>query len=81
MIVDEIITLEDGNEYVLLYKTQVDGGEYFVASKLVDANPSTEYQVFELAKEKLDTFVYDSIPFPLSKVNFLIFKYGNFKKF
>lgn len=59
MIVDEIITLEDGNEYVLLYKTQVDGGEYFVASKLIDANPSTEYQVFELAKEKLDTFVYE----------------------
>lgn len=47
MGVDEVITLDDGKEYVLLLSTNVDGEKYFLASEVVDNAPTTSYELFK----------------------------------
>lgn len=47
MGIDEIITLEDGTEYILLLSTQRDDSKYFLASKYVNDAPTDSYEVFK----------------------------------
>lgn len=47
MGIDEIITLEDGSEYILLLSTEVDGAKYFLASKYVNEAPTDSYELFK----------------------------------
>ena len=44
---DEIITLEDGTEYILLLSTQRDDSKYFLASKYENDAPTDSYEVFK----------------------------------
>lgn len=61
MGVDEIITLEDGSEYILLLSSMQDNGKYFLASKFVNEAPTEDYELFkelvidnEFAVEKVE---------------------------
>ena len=47
MGIDEIITLEDGSEYILLLSTEHEGEKYFLASKYINEKPSDEYELFK----------------------------------
>ena len=47
MGIDEIITLEDGTEYILLLSTQRDDSKYFLASKYENDAPTDSYEVFK----------------------------------
>ncbi len=47
MGIDEIITLEDGSEYILLLSTEDNGAKYFLASKYVNGAPTDSYEVFK----------------------------------
>ena len=50
MSVDEIITLEDNSEYVLLSESIRDGFKYFLASQLINSAPSDNYVIFKEIK-------------------------------
>ncbi len=47
MGIDEVITLEDGSEYILLLSTEKDGSKYFLASKYVNDEPTDSYDLFK----------------------------------
>ena len=47
MGVDEIITLEDGKEFILLAETMLEGEKYFMAVEAVDNKPSENYALFK----------------------------------
>ena len=47
MGIDEIITLEDGSEYILLLSTEQEGAKYFLASKYVNEAPTDSYELFK----------------------------------
>ncbi len=47
MGIDEVITLEDGSEYILLLSTEKDGSKYFLASKYVNDAPTDSYDLFK----------------------------------
>ncbi len=47
MGIDEVITLEDGSEYILLLSTEKDGSKYFLASKYVNEAPTDSYDLFK----------------------------------
>lgn len=47
MGIDEVITLEDGSEYILLLSTEKDGSKYFLASKYVNDSPTDSYDLFK----------------------------------
>lgn len=46
---DTMITLEDGETYVLLDETEIEENKYFFAVKIdkETTNPTTEYEIFE----------------------------------
>ena len=47
MSVDEIITLEDGKEYILLLESVVDNANYFLGVEAINNEPSDHYEVFK----------------------------------
>lgn len=47
MGIDEVITLEDGKEYVLLLTTNLDGNKYFLAAEVINNEPSEKYEIFK----------------------------------
>ena len=47
MGVDEIITLEDGKEYVLLLSSIHEGEKYFLAVEAVNNVPTDNYELFK----------------------------------
>ncbi|MBE6148389.1 MAG: hypothetical protein E7167_02715 [Firmicutes bacterium] len=47
MGVDEIITLEDGKEYILLLESIQDGEKYFLAVEAVDNAPTENFEIFK----------------------------------
>ncbi len=47
MGIDEIITLEDGKEYVLLTQSIQDGEKYFLAVEAVNNVPTDNYELFK----------------------------------
>ena len=47
MGIDEVITLEDGSEYILLLSTEKDDSKYFLASKYVNEAPTDSYNLFK----------------------------------
>ncbi|MBE6155631.1 MAG: hypothetical protein E7164_02605 [Firmicutes bacterium] len=51
MGVDEIITLEDGKEYVLLIETLHEGEKYFLAVEAINNVPSDNYELFKEINE------------------------------
>lgn len=46
MNVDEVITLEDGKEYVLLLDSMVNGNRYFLAVEIINNVPTENYELF-----------------------------------
>lgn len=56
---DTMITLEDGQSYVLLDETEINEKKYFFAVKIDNEtqNPTTEYEVFEEEIEDGDTYM------------------------
>lgn len=51
MGVDEIITLEDGKEFILLTETVLEGEKYFMAVEAIDNEPSEHYEIFKQVVE------------------------------
>ena len=47
MGVDEIITLEDGKEYILLLESIQNGEKYFLAVEAIDNAPTDKYEIFK----------------------------------
>ncbi|MBQ6840683.1 MAG: hypothetical protein IJO63_01015 [Bacilli bacterium] len=47
MGIDEIITLEDGKEYILLTQSIQDGEKYFLAVEAVNEVPTENYELFK----------------------------------
>lgn len=47
MGVDEIITLENGKEYVLLLATMQDNQKYFLASEMLNNESTENYKLFK----------------------------------
>ena len=47
MGIDEIITLDDGKEYILLLETRYENEKYFLASLAINKEPSDTYTVFK----------------------------------
>lgn len=47
MGVDEIITLEDGKEYILLLESRQDDGKYFLAVEAVNDAPTDHYELLK----------------------------------
>lgn len=47
MGVDEIITLEDGKEYILLLSTVEEGEKYFLAVEALNEMPTDNYEIFK----------------------------------
>lgn len=47
MGIDEVITLEDGSEYILLLSTEKEGVKYFLASKYENEEPTDSYELFK----------------------------------
>lgn len=47
MGVDEIITLEDGKEYILLLESVQEGEKYFLAVEAVNNEPTDKYEIFK----------------------------------
>lgn len=47
MGIDEVITLEDGKEYVLLLTSNLDGNKYFLAAEVINNEPSEKYEIFK----------------------------------
>lgn len=47
MGVDEIITLEDGKEYILLIESIQAGEKYFLAVEAVNNVPTDNYELFK----------------------------------
>ena len=56
---DTMITLEDGETYVLLDETEINDKKYFFAVKIDNEtqNPTTEYEVFEEEIEDGETYM------------------------
>lgn len=56
---DTMITLEDGETYVLLDETEINEKKYFFAVKIDNEtqNPTTEYEVFEEEVEDGETYM------------------------
>ena len=61
MGVDEIITLEDGKEFILLSESDQDGYKYFLAVESINNEPTDNYELFkeviengELSVEEVD---------------------------
>ena len=56
---DTMITLEDGETYVLLDETEINEKKYFFAVKIDEEtkNPTTEYEVFEEEIEDGETYM------------------------
>lgn len=51
MGVDEIITLEDGKEFILLTETVVEGDKYFMAVEAINDEPTENYELFKQVVE------------------------------
>ena len=47
MSVDEIITLDDNKEYILLSQTNVDNSKYFLAVEAINNEPSEQFKIFK----------------------------------
>lgn len=47
MGIDEVITLEDGKEYVLLLTSNLEGSKYFLAAEVINNEPSENYEIFK----------------------------------
>lgn len=47
MGVDEVITLDDGKEYVLLSQSIQENQKYFLAAELVAGNLTENYSIFK----------------------------------
>lgn len=47
MGVDEIITLDDGKEFILLTETVLEGDKYFMAVEAVNEVPTEHYELFK----------------------------------
>lgn len=47
MNIDEIITLDDGKEYLLLFKTNLNNETYYLASEFVNEQPTENYEVIK----------------------------------
>lgn len=47
MGVDEVITLEDGKEYILLLSTVQEEQKYFLAAEVVNNEPTDKYLLFK----------------------------------
>ena len=57
MGVDEIITLDDGKEYILLFES-VDGNDkYFLGVEAINNEPSDHYEVFKQIFENNEYYV------------------------
>ena len=60
MNVDEVIQLEDNNNYGLLLKADIDDRNYFLAVKLNEKEePTNEYKVLKEINENNDTYVQE----------------------
>ena len=60
MNVDEVIQLEDNNNYGLLLKADIDDRNYFLAVKLNEKEePTNEYKVLKEINENTDTYVQE----------------------
>lgn len=57
MGVDDIITLEDGKEFLLLLDTVNDGVKYYLAVECVNNEPSDHFEVFKEVTENGETSV------------------------
>ena len=51
MEIDELITLDDNKQYVLLSKAEKDGKNYFLAAEIINDQPSENYEIFEEINE------------------------------
>ncbi len=47
MNIDEIITLDDGKEYLLLFKSNLNNENYYLASEFVNEQPTENYEVIK----------------------------------
>ena len=47
MGVDEIITLDDGKEYILLMESTRENGKYFLAVEAENGNPTENFEIFK----------------------------------
>ena len=47
MGVDEIITLDDGKEYILLSQTVLNNEKFFLAVEAINNEPSEKYALFK----------------------------------
>lgn len=57
MGVDDIITLEDGKEFLLLLDTVNDDVKYYLAVECVNNEPSDHFEVFKEVTENGETSV------------------------
>lgn len=57
MGVDDIITLEDGKEFLLLLDAVNDGVKYYLAVECVNNEPSDHFEVFKEVTENGETSV------------------------
>lgn len=57
MGVDDIITLEDGKEFLLLLDTVNDGVKYYLAVECINNEPSDHFEVFKEVTENGETSV------------------------
>lgn len=46
MGVDDIITLEDGKEYILLFKSVVENINYYLGVEAINNEPTDHYEIF-----------------------------------
>ena len=51
MSVDEIITLDDNKEYILLFETVQNENKYFLAVEAINEEPSEKYTIFKEINE------------------------------
>ena len=61
MNVDEIITLDDNKEYILLSKTVHNNDKYFLAVEAVKDKPTNNYVIFKEINENGEFFVEEIV--------------------
>ena len=57
MGVDDIITLDDGKEYILLFKSSEGNDNYFLGVEAVNNEPTENYEVFKEIIENGESLV------------------------
>lgn len=69
MNVDEVIELENGFDYLLLLKSTLDGANYFLAVRIENNEPTSDYKVLKEHIENGETFIQEvKNPITLNKL-------------